>query len=252
MYRTLLPIACSVLPLIAFADAQIQMVGKDGKVDGTYQIKAGKVRIESVDSGNNTLIYEAASHGITVLDHGKKHYMHLDAETVANVGAAASSAMAEMEKQLANLPPEQREAMKQFMPDMPSAASLPDIKAERTGGSDVVNGTSCEIVQVTMDGKAAGEACVASSGTGLSDGDEQTLRAMFADLSKMASSVLGGGSGTDREFAALGGVPLRWRDSDTGRVTETRVDTKVPIDPVGFQIPADYTEDKLEIPSLSR
>src|SRR5262245_930946 len=81
MYRTLLPIACSLLPLVAIGDAQIQMVGKEGKIDGTYQVKAGKVRIESVDSGNNTLIYDAANHGITVLDHAKKHYMHIDAET---------------------------------------------------------------------------------------------------------------------------------------------------------------------------
>ena len=113
-----------------------------------------------------------------------------------------------------------------------------------------MNGISCEIVQVTVDGKAAGEACVASKGTGLSDSDEQTLRSMFADLSKLASSVLGGNSGTDREFAVLGGLPLRWRESDTGRVTETRVDTKAPIDAAGFQIPAGYTEEKLEVPSL--
>jgi hypothetical protein len=250
MYRTLLPIACCLLPLVAFADAQIQMVAKDGTVDGTYQVRGGKVRIESTDSGNNTLLYDAASHGITVLDHAKKHYMHIDAETVANLGAAASGAMAEMQKQLANLPPEQREAMEKLMPAMPTAPSLPDIKADRTGRSDVVNGMSCEIVEVAVDGKAAGEACVASKGTGLSDSDEQTLRSMFADLSKLASSVLGGNSGTDREFAVLGGLPLRWRDN-TGRVTETRVDTKVPIDATGFQIPAGYTEEKLEVPSLN-
>ena len=252
MTRALLPIACCLMPLLAFADAQIQMVGKDGKVDGTYQIKGTKVLMEAVDSGDNSLVYDASTHGITVIDHGKKRYMHLDSQTVAKAGAAMNGAMAELEKQLANLPPEQREAMKQYMPQMPSTTtpSMPDIKAARTGKSDVVNGTQCDIVDVTMNGEAAGEACIASQGTGLSDADQQTLRSMFDDMSKMASSVLGRDD-TSPEFAALGGVPLRWRDADSGRVTETRVDTKAPVDGSKFEIPAGYSEQKIEIPSLT-
>jgi hypothetical protein len=251
MTRALLPIACCLMPLVAFADAQIQMVGRDGKVDGTYQIKGTKVLMESVDSGDNSLVYDAATHGITVIDHARKRYMHLDSQTVAGAGAAVSGAMAELEKQLENLPPEQREAMKQYMPAMPgtTAASLPDIKATRTGRSDVVNGTACDIVDVTMDGKGAGEACIASNGTGLSEVDQQTLRTMFEDMSKMASSVLGGAD-RSQEFAALGGVPLRWREADSGRVTETRIDTKATIDASKFEVPTGYSQQKIEIPRL--
>lgn len=254
MSRTLIPIVVAFLPAFALADAQIQMVGTDGKVDGTYQIKGSRVRMDSVDSGDNAMIYDAATHSVTVVDRGRQRYMHIDAETVANASAAVSGAMAEMEKQLANLPPEQREAMKKYMPAMPSTttAKMPDIKAERTGKTDVVNGTSCDVVTVTMDGKAAGEACVAARGSGLSDADAQTLRTMFQDMSKMASGVLGHSEGTEQQFSALGGVPLRWRDADTGRVTETRVDSKIAIDAAAFEVPAGYTEEKLEIPNLSR
>src|SRR6187551_1673511 len=109
MTRALFPIVCCLMPLVTFADARIQMVGKDGNVDGTYQIRGTKVLMESVDSGDNSLVYDASNHGITVIDHGKKRYMHLDSQTAATAGAAMSGAMAELEKQLENLPPEQRE-----------------------------------------------------------------------------------------------------------------------------------------------
>jgi Domain of unknown function (DUF4412) len=253
MNKALLPVACALLPLIALADAKVEMVDKAGQVDGTYQIRNGKVRLQSADSGNTTMIYDSATHGMTVIDHDKKRYMHLDVETAAAAGAAVSDAMAEMEKRLAALPPEQREQMKQFMPKLPGAtgAAMPVVTAERTGKSDSVNGKSCAIVAVAMDGKALGEACVAADGLALSAADQQTLRTMFDDMSKMASSVLGHGARRGQQFAALGGVPLRWTDVETGRVTETRVDTKADIAADSFEVPADYSEQKIEVPNFN-
>jgi hypothetical protein len=251
MIRTFVSIACASMSLAALADAQLQMVDKDGRIDGTYQVKGGKVRMDSVDSGNMSIIYDSASHGMTVLDHGKKNYMRIDAETAATAGAAVSDAMAMLEKQLEGLPPEQREAMKQYLPQLPGGStSIPKIAADRTGKSETVNGAPCDLVNVTMDGEPLGEACIASKGVGLSDADQATLRTMFDDMSKVASSVLGNGARTGQQFAALGGVPLRWREAGTGRVTDTRVDTKVAIDASAFEIPAGYTEEKIAIPSL--
>jgi hypothetical protein len=97
--------------------------------------------------------------------------MHIDAETVANLGAAASSAMTEMEKQLANLPPEQREAIEKMMPAMPTAPSLPTSRPIARA-NDVVNGVY-EIVRSRSNGTPR-VTCVASK-TGLSDSDERTL-----------------------------------------------------------------------------
>jgi hypothetical protein len=251
MIRTFVSVACALVPLAALADAQLQMVDKNGRVDGTYQVKNGKVRMDSVDSGDMSLVYDSASHATTVLDHGKKSFMRIDAETAATAGAAVSDAMALMEKQLEALPPEQREAMKQYLPQLPGGAtSIPKIAASPAGKSDTVNGTACDVVNVTMDGKPLGEACIASSGIGLSDADQRTLRMMFDDMSKVASSVLGNGARTGQQFSALGGVPLRWKEADSGRVTETRVDTKVAIDAKAFEIPAGYTEQTIAIPNL--
>jgi len=251
MIRTFVSIACAVLPLAALADAQLQMVDKAGSVDGTYQIKGGKVRMESADAGDMTIVYDAATHGTTVLDHGKKQYMRIDAETAASAGAAVSDAMAAIQKQLEALPPEQREAMKEYLPQLPGGTtSIPKIAASPTGKSDSVNGKPCDVVNITMDGDPLGEACIASGGVGLSDADQQTLQTMFDDMSKVASSVLGSGARAGQQFAALGGVPLRWKEAETGRVTETRVDTKAPIDSKAFDIPAGYTETKLPIPTL--
>jgi hypothetical protein len=251
MIRTFVPIACAFAPLAAVADAQLQMVDKAGAVDGTYQVKAGKVRIESSDAANVTIVYDASTHAMTMLDHGKKTYMRIDAETAASAGAAVSGAMAAVQKQLEALPPEQREAMKQYLPQLPGGTtSIPKFEASPAGRSDTVNGTSCNVVNVSMDGKPLGEACIASQGVGLSEADQQTLRTMFDDMSKVATAVLGSGARAGQQYAVLGGVPLRWKEADTGRVTETRVDTKVAIDAKSFDIPAGYTEEKLPIPGM--
>jgi Domain of unknown function (DUF4412) len=252
MNRALPGAAFALLPLVALADAELQMVDQANHVDGTYQIKDGKVRMQSSDSGNVSMIYDSATHGMTVIDHDRKSYMHLDVETAAAAGAAMSDAMAEMEKRLAALPPEQREAMKQYMPKLPGGAApaMPVVTADRTGKSDKVNGKACDLVTVAMDGKALGEACIAPDGLALSAADQQTLHAMFDDMSKMAGSVGGHGARQGQQFAALGGVPLRWTDADNGRVTETRVDNKAAIDASAFEIPAGYSERKIEIPNF--
>jgi hypothetical protein len=69
-------------------------------------------------------------------------------------------------------------------------------------------------------------------------------------MSKMASSVLGDRARAGQQFAALGGVPLRWRDADTGRVTTTRIDASAKVDGAIFDIPAGYAEQRIEVPSL--
>ena len=243
-------LACLV-PIASLADAELTMRDNSDRVDATYRIKDGHVRMESADAGDMSLLYDAATHGITVLDHGEKRYMHIDVQTAAAAGEAASDAMRKLEERLASLPPEQREAVKKLMPQMESTkASLPVVKAERTGKSDTVDGTACDLVQVTLDEKPAGEACIAAKGPELSDADQQTLRTMFDDMSRMASSVLGDGTRTGQQFAALGGVPLRWREADTGRVTTTRIDASAKIDPAIFEIPAGYAERRIEIPDL--
>jgi hypothetical protein len=247
----MLSAAACFLPLVALADARLQMVDSAGNVDSTYQIKGSKVRVESVESPDVALVYDAATHGMTVIDHGKKKYMRIDAETAAQAGAAMSDAMKEMEARLAELPPEQREMAKQFMPKLPGGASkLPVIASQKTGKSDSVQGVSCEIMTVTMDGEALGDACVTSKSLALSDADQQTMKTMFADMSRLASSFAGSGAAAGQQFSALDGMPLRWRDADSGRVTEMRIDAKAAVDAAAMEIPAGYAEQEIAIPSM--
>jgi hypothetical protein len=251
MHGKLPAILACLMPVVTLADAELTMLDKSDRVDATYRVKDGHVRMESGDEGNVSLLYDAATHGITVLDHDDKRYMHLDAQTAAAASEAASDAMRQLEERLANLPPDQREAVRKLVPKVEGmSAKVPDVQAERTGETDTVNDTACDLVQVTMDGRPVGEACIASRGIALSDADQQTLRTMFDDMSRMASSVLGRGASTGRQFAALGGVPLRWREADTGRVTTTLIDSSAKIDAAIFEIPAGYAEQRIEIPDL--
>ena len=60
--------------------------------------------------------------------------MRMDRETAESMSETMNAAMAEMEKRLAEMPPEQREQMKQFMPEMMTRATgAAAISVDRTG-----------------------------------------------------------------------------------------------------------------------
>jgi hypothetical protein len=251
MNRSLLIAVTLALPGACLAEAKLEMLDKTGKVDATYQIKDGKVHVKSVEAPDVAMVYDAATHAMTVIDHGRKSYVRMDAETAAAAGAVMSDAMKEMEKRIATLPPEQQEAMRKLMPQAAGGGTaVPAVKAVATGKSDTVDGVGCDVVNVTLDGKPLGEACVTKAGLALDEADRATLNAMFDDMSKMASSVTGGTAEAGKKFAALDGIPLRWRDADTGRETLTRLDAKASVEAAAFEIPAGYSEQKLQIPNF--
>jgi hypothetical protein len=124
-----LPVVLTCLvPIVSLADAELKMLDKSERVDATYRIKDGRVRMESAEAGNVSMLYDATTHGITVLDHGERRYMRIDAQTAAAAGAAASDAMRQLEERLASLPPDQREAVRKMMPKMEgTTASVPRV-----------------------------------------------------------------------------------------------------------------------------
>lgn len=251
MNRMLLLAVTLALPGAALADAKLEMLDATGKVDATYLIRDGKVHVRSAEAPDVAMVYDAATHAMVVIDHGRKSYVRMDAETAAAAGAVMSDAMKELEARIASLPPEQQEAMRKMLPKSATGASaMPAIKAAPTGRSDTVDGVTCDVVNVTVDGKPYGEACVTKAGLALDEDDRATLKAMFDDMGKMASSVTGGTAAAGKKFAALDGIPLRWHDAQTGRETRTRLDTGATVEASAFEIPAGYSEQKLEIPGL--
>src|SRR5690606_1935590 len=91
-----------------------------------------------------------------ILDHKRKSYTLLDKETVDEMAAQIQGAMAQMEEQLANMPPAQRKMMEGMMKNrMPQLGGEKlELIVKRTGDEDTIAGYEAERVDVsTSEGK---------------------------------------------------------------------------------------------------
>lgn len=81
------------------------------------------------------------------INGSRKTYMEMSFEEMK---AATQKAMNAMEDTIANIPPEQRKQMEQFMPQfiMPKK---PELKIKRTGKEKDISGYKCEFIIATMD-----------------------------------------------------------------------------------------------------
>ena len=117
MKKSLLPFLCLVSTQV-FAGNVIEMSTRamDGKeLNRTvFYTESDRSRMDQdgVDGSFSVIFLEDK---FITLDHKDKKYMVMDEAMLESMGEQVSAAMKEMEAQLAQLPPEQREMMKQMM-----------------------------------------------------------------------------------------------------------------------------------------
>ncbi len=232
--------AVLLMPALAQADARIEM-STDKAEGGTLvmQVKDGKTRWEQDGDARGSVLYDAATKTLTVLNHGDKTYMKLDKAAVQGVSEQMKAAMKQMEAQMANMPPEQREMIMKRMPGFAAQEEKPVFSAEKAGGSDKVNGIKCRNMRLLKDGQPYTDACVADADAmDIPEADFETLAAMFESMQEMASQFSGGrGALPLRE---IGGMPVRSVNVETGEVSEVVSVSDDSLDGALFEVPAGY------------
>jgi len=135
-----LAVACATAVLAVPLSAEdLTIVFKDGKgATETHYYTSGKMRHAS--SASDTIMDFSAG-TITTVDHKKKQYSQV---TLAEIEAAMKQASAQMEQQMASLPPQVREKMEQMMGG--AAGSVTVTK----GGTKKVAGYDTQQYTVTM------------------------------------------------------------------------------------------------------
>src|SRR5690606_37217252 len=129
---TLILLAAATAP--ALAGTRLEYVDESsGAAQSVISIRDGKVRIDDAASGAFTL-YDSASGTITNVDPKQKSYSVMDKAAMEQMSSEVGSAMAEMRKQLEEMPPEQRQMMEQMLGNMPGMSRKPvEVKIDRTG-----------------------------------------------------------------------------------------------------------------------
>jgi hypothetical protein len=247
----LFALAVSLSTAVVLADSKIEYKATEGGGASlnTMLIGQGKVR---ADAGQNTsVIIDPTAGSMTMLDHGKK--------TFTRIGRPELQQLTEMLKQvedmMANLPPEVRQMAQSRMGGAGGAAM---VVTEDTGEKSTAAGRPCRIFRTTVQGRPTAESCM---------GDASAIDLPAADRATMVAAM---GWGKELSDALAKAPMVRIADVSpfraglvTLRSTIIAADgTRRTSEFVGvtsgalaadlFAVPADYKEQKLEIPRIGR
>ena len=270
IYRT---VAASLLSIVfvapAFAGSVFEFATRefgDGEpIVGTVQMSTSgantRLEIISVTSAEaGGLIYRGDNSEMIFLDHFQGSYITVDQGQMNAIAGKVSSAMAQMQEALAEMPPEKRALAEQMMqrqfPGQAPARSPNTINS--LGSHGEVAGIPCRNFEVVRDNRKVRELCV-SAWDDLEGGQEtaaalQGVAGFFEEMRK-AFSGTGAMDVFDRQQELFGhmneidGYPVLYRDFDaSGRMTRETILTAARQKEIGlefFDPPKEYTPQEM-------
>lgn len=250
----------ALLPAAATqADARISYRATEGGGAAMQSLLIGNGMIRSDADGDTSVVFDTAASTMTVLDHGQRQFTRIGKAELEQMSETLNQAMRQVEQAMANVPPEMRAQMQGMIGGaIPGMGGEPMVKVEDTGVADRVAGHACTIYRTKLQDRVINESCMGTTSvlSELSAADRATLEAAMAMTADMVESL---SSGPLAQFADMtpfkaGMVPLRVTDIDGGQrsTSEFAGIESGPLPADAFAIPAGYTEQKLEMPDLSR
>ena len=181
-----------------------------------------------------SVIFRGDRQHMVVLDHNKKSYFILDDQMISRVSSQLGDVMAQMEAQLAKLPPERREMAKRMMesrmPPTETGAHKKKIpnRVEARQESKEINGYSCRLFEVFR-GKQK-----VSSVWATREVDYKSLTKVFLELSRFSQKIRQSARFADFEtgadflgFEGLEGFPILVETFEDGDLVQRTSFTKV-------------------------
>jgi hypothetical protein len=219
------------------------------------QIEPNRMRAETaampargggMNGGSQAIIFDGAKQTLTIVNDTQKTYSEMTKADVDRIGGQMSAAMAQMQEQMKNMPPDQRERIQAMM----GGRGMPGAAAPRTTykkvGTDTVGKWTCDKYDGYQDEKKVSEICtVDPKALGFTAADFQVTKQLAEFFAKLMPQ------GADRIFAigsaeqqGYSGVPVR-HVTITGdqRITSELVDVKRESFPEStFTVPTGYTK----------
>lgn len=216
----------------AFADfraAFVEVKGDSSHALTRIEVSGSRMRM---DSGNVSMLVDAASGNILMLMRDKQQYM--------DMGKMAQS----MNAILANVPPQMREMIKQRMAAHGHGGVA--VTYAPTGQTETIDGYSCAVYRVSVGANHNSDACLADlSAAGINAADQATVRKVFDDLRAMAQSASAGMVSSNLNQMPVGKFPVLITQYDADKVigvTQIKGVDHGAIASADFAIPAGYSE----------
>jgi hypothetical protein len=184
-------IAIASAPAAAADGVLIAQKITNGDKTVTHQTQLEKTRMRSEMDTNGRkviVIFDGAAGVLRSIDEQAKTYTEITKADVERMSAQMSGAMAQMQQQLQNLPPEQRarvEAMMQGGRGMIGAMAGPPPEYKKVG-ADTVGKWRCDKYEGTKNGEKASEICtVEPAALGFAAADFEVAKQLGDFFSKM-------------------------------------------------------------------
>jgi Domain of unknown function (DUF4412) len=179
-----------------FAGVRIQMEHTDLATNKTTTqtmlLDSTRLRVDSDDKTTMMFLTDGGRNRMVLLDRAKNEYREIDEQTMKQLGAQINAAMAQMQEQMKNLPPEQRKMVEQMMKGkMPQAAANAAPKTVYTAkGGGSVSGFSCTKYEGMEGNQKVADVCAASaSQIRLAPGDFQVFQKMKDFVASLTSAM---------------------------------------------------------------
>lgn len=192
-------------PVWAGVAYSLETTDADGKIERQeISVDGGKIAMKTgLDISGNAqggMIFRGDQRRMIVVDNDKRTYMILDVKTVEGLGGevqgAMQTAMQELEKQLQDVPEEQRAMVEKMIKGQledlkkigaPQKSAEPPAEIVRTEQSETWNDLSCEIHEVRVGGVVESSLCIVPRDS-LPGGDEAAEA--FGDLAEFGTELL--------------------------------------------------------------
>jgi hypothetical protein len=244
--RPLLACSLALLAAAASADTKLVYVEEGGEgVTAVLYVAAGRVRMDLPGAEDRWVLFDAAGPSLRSVDPARKTFSRLDAEEVSRLSARVAAANAQLEGELANVPPEQRAQVERVLGKVVIGASQPAYT--RSGKRMKVNGWECEVVGYEIAAQR-GEACLAGAkALALTEADVRALEQLRAFADRLSAEAFPMGMSEKLRLAPLEGLPVRAKHADE----PAQIAKSVSHDTLPgslFEVPAGYTLEPLKLP----
>lgn len=261
MHRTILLLALAGMATPAAAGSVYEMSEIGGTdVAQTIFVQDGKLRVEMAPNANSpasTMIF--ADDAMLALNDEERSYYRITPEMLEELSATlgqASAQLEQMQEELANLPPAQREMaermLRERMPNMSMMTQAPTVRIERKA-ADTVNGYACIEHAIYVNDTLTQVLCAADYGSvpgadGVATVMEEMQRFMERLRGAMPPALANLRSNPFDRMSRIEGFPVRTTTYVNGRVLQEIVLSSAETRDIAeelFEVPAGYAEQSL-------
>ncbi len=244
-------LAAAVLVLSSAALADLTLVneavagGKTRRV--TLSAKGNKAYFEmkEADGPTRTMLRDGEAKKLFIIDHQKKMVLVITEQDSKQVEEKQAALKAQLQAQLAKMPPEQRARMESTMLGQADGKLAVFTYEKKKTPARKLSGFSCQDYSIKRDGQAAGEGCFASwKDIGISAEDFKTT--MLAAMPTQAGNPIS--QGFEMSESAPGFPVWRSHVNAEGKVTaETTLKslTRTALAAENFELPRGYAEKSM-------